>query len=219
VLEPAFNNKHNTIIHEMMEPKNQTVIPMPDVTELKRHWRRSCRQIRKELGEETCHQDSLSICGWIESWPVFQRTSVILAYMPISGEVDLTPLLERQPQKHWVLPRIIPEENHRMVFHPYDAGRLVLHPFGMAEPAPDLPIIPFSKVQLALVPGLAFDQLGRRLGYGGGYFDRFLCDFTGISLGVIFKALLLDHLPCGEHDVPVQWIVNEAGLFHPNPKT
>ena len=131
---------------------------MPDVTELKRQLRRSCRQIRKELGEETCQQRSLSICGWIESWPVFQRTSVILAYMPISGEVDLTPLMDHQPQKHWVLPRIIPEENHRMVFHPYDARRLVLHPFGMAEPAPDLPIIPSSKVQLALVPGLAFDR-------------------------------------------------------------
>lgn len=139
--------------------------------------------------------------------------------MPISGEVDLTPLLERQPQKNWVLPRILPEENHRMVLHPYDAGRLILHPFGMAEPAPDLPIIPSSKVQLALVPGLAFDRLGRRLGYGGGYFDRFLCDFTGISLGVIFTALLLDHLPSGEYDVPVQWIMTEVGLFHPNPKT
>jgi 5-formyltetrahydrofolate cyclo-ligase len=191
---------------------------MPDVIELKRQWRRSCRQIRKELGEGTRHQDSLAICGWIESWPVFQQASVILAYMPISGEVDLTPLLERQPQKHWVLPRIIPEENHRMVFHPYAADRLVLHPFGMAEPAPDLPTIPSSKVQLALVPGLAFDRLGRRLGYGGGYFDRFLCDFTGISLGVIFKALLLDRLPSGDHDVPVQWIVTEAGLFHPGPK-
>jgi 5-formyltetrahydrofolate cyclo-ligase len=203
----------------MMEPKNPKYLPKPDIAELKRQSRRSCRQIRKELGEETCQQGSLSICSWIESWPVFQRSSVILAYMPISGEVDLTPLLERQPQKNWVLPRILPEENHRMVLHPYDAGRLVLHPFGMAEPAPDLPIIPSSKVQLALVPGLAFDRLGRRLGYGGGYFDRFLCDYTGISLGVIFKALLLDHLPCGEYDVPVQWIVTEVGLFHPDPKT
>ena len=137
--------------------------------------------------------------------------------MPIPGEACLTSLLECQPQKLWVLPRIIPEENHRMVFHPYDAGRLVLHPFGMAEPAPDLPIIPPGEVQLALVPGLAFDRLGRRLGYGGGYFDRFLCDFTGVSLGVIFQALLFDHLPCCEHDVPVKWIVTEVGLLHTNP--
>jgi 5-formyltetrahydrofolate cyclo-ligase len=135
--------------------------------------------------------------------------------MPITGEVDLTWLLECQPQKNWVLPRIIPKENHRMVFHPYIPGRLIRHPFGMEEPEPNLPVIPSSDVELALVPGLAFDRQGRRLGYGGGYFDRFLRDFTGISVGVIFQALLLDHLPIGEHDVPVKWIVTENGIYHP----
>jgi 5-formyltetrahydrofolate cyclo-ligase len=190
---------------------------MPDIAEQKQQLRRSCRQIRKELGEAVRQQASLSICSWIESWPVFQRSSVILTYMPIREETDLTSLLERQPQKRWALPRILPEENHRMVFHSYDAACLICHPFGMAEPAPDLPIIPSNEVQLALVPGLAFDRQGRRLGYGGGYFDRFLGDFTGISLGVIFQSLLLDHLPCGEHDVPVKWIVTEGGLWHPNP--
>jgi 5-formyltetrahydrofolate cyclo-ligase len=202
-----------------MKPKNRTSIHMLDLAEQKRQLRRSCRQIRQELGEATRQRASLSICDWIESWPVFQRSSVILAYMPITGEVNLTPLMESLPQKHWVLPRIIPEDNHRMVFHPYEPGRLIRHPFGMAEPAPDLPVIPSREVQLALVPGLAFDRLGRRLGYGGGYFDRFLRGFTGVSLGVTFQALLLDHLPCGEHDVPVQWIMTEAGLFHPNPQT
>lgn len=104
-----------------------------------------------------------------------------------------------------------------MVFHPYDPSRLVRHPFGMAEPAPDLPVIPASDVQLALVPGLAFDRLGRRLGYGGGYFDRFLCDFCGISLGVTFQALLFDDLPCGEQDMPVDWIVSEERWIEIHP--
>jgi 5-formyltetrahydrofolate cyclo-ligase len=201
-----------------MESNPQTLIPIPDIAEQKRQLRRSCRQIRRGLGEAGRQQASHSICGWIESWSVFQRSAVILAYMSIPGEACLTSLLERQPQKHWVLPRIIPEEGHRMVFHPYDSGRLVFHPFGMAEPAPDLPIIPPSEVQLALVPGLAFDRMGRRLGYGGGYFDRFLRDFSGVSLGVIFQVLLLDHLPYWEHDVPVEWIVTEAGILHPEPR-
>ena len=201
-----------------MEPQNRTPIPMPDVAGQKDQLRRSCRQIRKELGEAARQQASLLICDWIEAWPVFQRSSVILAYMPITGEADLTPLLARQPQKRWVLPRILPEEDHRMVFHPYDPGRLVRHPFGMAEPAADLPVIPSGEVQLALVPGLAFDRMGRRLGYGGGYFDRFLGDFSGASLGVTFQALLLDQVPCGEHDVPVGWMVTEAGLWSANPR-
>lgn len=171
--------------------------------------------MRKELGETTRQQASLAICNWIETWHVFQRAAVILAYMPIPGEVDLTPLLERQPQKRWGLPRIIPEENHRMVFHPYEPERLVRHPFGMAEPAPDLPVISSGEVELALVPGVAFDRMGWRLGYGGGYFDRFLSDFSGVTLGVIYQALLLDRIPHGEHDVAMQWLVTEAGIYPP----
>jgi len=205
-----------------MEPEKQTSFTRSDISEHKRQLRRACRQVRKALGEAARQQSSLSICGWIETWHIFQRAAVILAYMPIPGEVDLTPLLVRQHQKKWVLPRIIPEEDHRMVFHiyePYEPERLVRHPFGMAEPAPDLPVIPPSEVALALVPGVAFDRQGRRLGYGGGYFDRFLCDFTGVTLGVIYQALLLDQLPYGEHDVPVGWIVTESGLWHPNPES
>ena len=198
-----------------MEPKNQPTIDTSDVAKQKRRLRQECRRIRDELGAAMRQQASLSICGWIESFPVYQRSSVILAYMPIHGEVDLTSLMEAQPQKCWVLPRIIPAEDHRLAFHPYDSSRLVRHPFGMAEPAAELPIIPASEVQLALVPGLAFDRLGRRLGYGGGYFDRFLGFFTGVSMGVIFQALLFDQLPCGEHDVPMQWIITEEGYYQP----
>ncbi len=192
---------------------------MQDIAGHKQQLRKQCRQLRKELGEEARREASLSICAWIETWDIFRNSTVILAYMPIPGEADLTPLLDRQPQKRWLLPRIIPEENHRMVFHPYDPSHLIRHPFGMAEPAPDLPVIPPDQVQLALVPGLAFDRSGWRLGYGGGYFDRFLRNFAGISLGVTFLALLLDHLPRGEYDLPVEWVVTEAGLLHPNPKT
>jgi len=183
------------------------------IAEQKRQLRRIYRNLRKELGDNARKEASLSICSWIESWPVFQNSSVILTYMPMRNEVDLTRLLEYQPSKRWVLPRIIPEENHRMVFHLYQPGRLIHHRFGMEEPAPDLPLIPDEEIQLALVPGLAFDRQGRRLGYGGGYFDRFLGSFQGTSLGVTFQALLLDQLPWGGRDVPVQWIVTERGIF------
>jgi 5-formyltetrahydrofolate cyclo-ligase len=82
----------------------------------------------------------------------------------------------------------------------------------MAEPAPDSPIVAPEKIQLALVPGLAFDRHGWRLGYGGGYFDRFLKDFQGISAGVVFQALLLDEVPHTPLDVPMRWIVTEREI-------
>jgi 5-formyltetrahydrofolate cyclo-ligase len=184
---------------------------MPEtIDETKRALRRQCRQIRDSLGEEIRRETSQAICGWIETWPLFQQSETILTYIPIRAEVDLRPLLDRHPHKRWLLPRILPEG--RMVFHPYDPDRLIRHPYGMLEPSPDLPVITADEIGLALVPGLAFDRQGWRLGYGGGFFDRFLSAYNGISSGVTYAALLLDHLPHRSHDVTVQYVATEDGI-------
>lgn len=183
------------------------------LAETKSQLRQHCRKLRTSLGEETRVLASQSICEALECWPIFQQSETILTYMPIKGEVNLIPLLTRHPEKQWILPRIIPEEDHRMVFHAYDAGRLVRHPFGMAEPTADSPTVPREALQLILVPGLAFDCHGWRLGYGGGYFDRFLKSYSGISVGIVFRALFLESLPRGEFDVSMQWIATENGIY------
>jgi 5-formyltetrahydrofolate cyclo-ligase len=91
---------------------------------------------------------------------------------------------------------------------------MIRHPYGMLEPEPNLPLVPVEHIQLALVPGLAFDRQGWRLGYGGGFFDRFLAGFAhGVSLGVTYHALLFDLLPHHQHDIPVQYLVTEEGLL------
>lgn len=179
----------------------------------KHELRQQCRAIRRELGEEQRQRASRLVCEHLAAWPVFERAETILTYLPMKTEVDLRPLLEQFPKKRWLLPRIVPEDNHRMDFHPYDPARLVIHPFGMAEPAADLPVVPADVVELALVPGLAYDRLGWRLGYGGGYYDRFLFRFNGISVGVAYQALVLESIPHYAHDVAVGWLVSEIGLF------
>lgn len=187
---------------------------MPDERiEAKAQLRSHCRKLRAALGDETRARASQTICDELSTWPIFQQSKTILTYMPIKDEVDLTALLSCHPEKRWVLPRILPEENHHMAFHLYDAARLVRHPFGMAEPAADLPTVPPEAIDLALVPGLAFDRQGWRLGYGGGYFDRFLKKFAGISVGVLFHALLLDSVPHTPLDVPMQWLATETGIL------
>jgi 5-formyltetrahydrofolate cyclo-ligase len=175
----------------------------------KKQLRQQCREIRRSLGDEIRRDASRFVCTRIEHWDLFRTSESILTYMPIPSEVDLTPLLQRHSYKTWALPRIIPEEDHRMVFHPYDPKRLVRHPFGMDEPSADLPIISPDEIQLALVPGLAFDRSGWRLGYGGGYYDRFLHNFRGISVGIVFHALLLDEIPHTTLDIPMNWVLTE----------
>jgi 5-formyltetrahydrofolate cyclo-ligase len=173
--------------------------------------RRQCRLVRRSLGEQEGVRASLAICREIEIWDVFQMSETILTYLPIPSEVDLTPLLEHHPHKRWAVPRILPEQDHSMVFHRYDARHLVRHPFGMQEPTSDLPVVFPEEIQLALVPGLAFDHSGWRLGYGGGYYDRFLAGFQGISAGIVFQTLLLEKVPHSMLDIPMQWVISEQG--------
>jgi 5-formyltetrahydrofolate cyclo-ligase len=182
---------------------------LDSISTQKKQLRQQCRAIRRSLGDEIRRDASRFVCSRIEHWEIFRKSESILTYMPIPSEVDLTLLLEHYPQKKWTLPRIIPEEDHRMVFHRYDPQRLVRHPFGMDEPAADLPIIPSDEIQLALVPGLAFDRSGWRLGYGGGYYDRFLHNFRGISVGIVFHALLLDEIPHTTLDIPMNRVLTE----------
>jgi 5-formyltetrahydrofolate cyclo-ligase len=180
---------------------------------LKQELRQRCKVIRKGLGDEARREASQSICERLAAWDVIQASDVILTYMPIRGEADLRPLLVAFPEKRWLLPRILPGEEGRMVFHAYEPDNLIVHAFGMAEPAPHSPQILPGEVQLVLAPGLAFDRSGWRLGYGGGYFDRFLKDFDGVSVGVVFAALLIEAVPHGEYDVPMRWIVTQNELF------
>ncbi|MDQ3004844.1 MAG: 5-formyltetrahydrofolate cyclo-ligase [Chloroflexota bacterium] len=169
--------------------------------------------MRKKFGDEFRRQASQAICARLAPWDIFRTSDVILTYMPLGTEVDLRPLLADFPEKRWLLPRILAGENGRMVFHAYDPHNLILHSFGMAEPAPHLQQVSPAEIQLVLVPGLAFDRSGWWLGYGGGYFDRFLMDFSGVSAGVVFQILLLYALPYGKYDILMQWLVTEDTLI------
>ena len=73
-------------------------------------------------------------------------------------------------------------------------------------------MIPPDAVQLALVPGLAFDGNGWRLGYGGGFYDRFLMWFEGVSAGITFQALCTNPIPHEGHDIPMQYLITETGV-------
>ena len=186
---------------------------MPDhISETKNKLRQSCLEKRASLGEEYQHTASLMICRHIEAWPVFQKAAVLCSYLPMRDEVDLLSLMENNPQKQWLVPRILPQG--KMRFHLYDKGGLVRHPYGMLEPDPASPTVPADQVDLVLTPGLAFDRHGWRLGYGGGFYDRYFLSVEQslVSLGVIYQALLQTDLPHNDRDVPVQFIVTENGV-------
>ena len=182
----------------------------PDFND-KQRLRYLSKQIRRSLTPDFRHQASLLICDLIQEWIVFKQSRTVLTYMAMGSEVDLSHLFSHNKEKEWIIPRI--EPMGKMVFHSYDPGRLIHHPYGMLEPDPTCNIVSSEKIQLTLVPGLVFDLNGWRLGYGGGFYDRFLCQFEGVYAGITFHELLRPNVPHDPHDIPMQYIISEKGIF------
>ncbi|MFH1570383.1 MAG: 5-formyltetrahydrofolate cyclo-ligase, partial [Gemmatimonadota bacterium] len=96
-----------------------------------------------------------------------------------------------------------------------DPGALVVGPWGLLCPPPghDRWLDDLARIDLVLVPGLAFDRGGRRLGLGGGYYDRFLAQLDAPRAGLTYDCLLLDELPVEPHDALVDWVVTESAAI------
>lgn len=86
--------------------------------------------------------------------------------------------------------------------------------FGILEPSPDSHerVTPPDQ-SVALVPGIAFTRTGHRLGYGFGYYDRFLSNYRGASIGLAYECQLAPELPTGTHDVPVHFVITEDAIY------
>lgn len=160
---------------------------------------------------------SANIQRHVEAWPEFLQAGTVLVFMPLKGEVDLTPLIGRHPHKQWYLPRTA--SNGALLFYLYKPGDpLEPNPFGVLEPLTIAPALntDITPVDLVFIPALMVDRWGTRLGFGKGYYDRFLENplLQGKTISPIPDALFVGQaIPGDPWDVPVNWVVTEAGVF------
>ena len=181
---------------------------------VKKQLRAHAQARREAMGEAPRRAASQAIATALEAFPAFRAAKVVLGFMPMRGEVDLRQLIERHPEKEWGLPRIVRAPGPHIDFHLFDSGHLVLHPYGMLEPRESLPRIEPESVDLVLVPGMAFSPGGHRLGYGGGYYDRFLpLAGRAVKVGIAYRAQLVDAIPHHAADQEVQYLATEDGIW------
>lgn len=141
--------------------------------------------------------------------PEIARAQVVLIYASTSEEIDTSPAIEALRRRGAVvaLPRVAgPKE---LAIHRVDAGTpLVRGPFGLVEPPVDAPVVAPGEVDVAVVPGVAFDGACRRVGRGAGYYDRLLIQMDrAVTVGLAFDGQVLDEVPCEEHDVCLDVLV------------
>jgi 5-formyltetrahydrofolate cyclo-ligase len=177
--------------------------------------RRRCRRIRESMSPASVRVNSQAVCRHLNDWPTFRQAHTILSFLAFRNEPDLGQLFERWPGKRWLVPRIVARDGRapHLALHLYDPTRLLRHPFGMLEPAPDLPRVDPGQVEIILVPGIAFDRQGGRLGFGGGFYDRLLpLADRAIRVGVTYDELVLDAVPMQPWDCLVEWLAMPGGL-------
>lgn len=179
----------------------------------------TCRQ---SLSAVERKQKSSQILKTIMATPFFAAAECIMLYLNFRDEVKTTPLAEEilKNGKRLVIPycetrttQIIPCEIQDLA---KDVG---LSSFGIREPLADFfrPVAP-TKIDLALVPGLAFDYQGNRIGFGKGYYDRFLPQLRAdvCVIGVAFACQVFERIPAESHDYKMSLLVTEDGLFTPS---
>ncbi|MCP3857056.1 MAG: 5-formyltetrahydrofolate cyclo-ligase [Actinomycetia bacterium] len=178
-------------------PPAPTERPQPD--EPKATWRIWARSVPGRATLPRGAIDELAgPSGWVVTWrPLSDEPA------PHPVEIGLEPrlALTRTP------------DSGGLTVHPADSPT-EQHPYGFEQPAGGSPVVPLDDIAVVLVPGLAFDHAGIRLGRGAGYFDRFLADLadTVHLVGVCAQARVVDLLPREPHDIPMTHLLTEKGV-------
>ena len=142
--------------------------------------------------------------------PVYQEAKVVASYLSFPHEFQTQGLIDQalKDGKKVLIPKTYPKG--RMDFVVYHPQQLKKTSFGLLEPQGDLKVVDASQIDLIHVPGLAFTREGYRIGYGGGYYDRYLENFAGQTMSTIYPCQIQTFNP-DSHDIPVQEVLIYEG--------
>ena len=187
-----------------MPGEGSTVVVQPGLHDNKAAWRAWARDRRGSLPVP----DSAAICAALTGFLRARNVTGVLAYHALPGEPDLSALAA---DFQLCTTRAVFRPSPRLSLHPWHSAS-ELSSFGARQPPRGTPEISREKLGAVLLPGLAFDRSGWRLGYGGGFYDRLLEGWPVLTVGVIPAALLIAELPHEAHDLPAQYVATELGV-------
>ena len=179
---------------------------------MKSELRKQVLQEMKTLSQEQKQAMDQVLTERFLQHPFYQEAKVIATYLSFPHEFQTQELIEQalKDGKKVLIPKTYPKG--RMEFVVYDPQQLVKTSFGLLEPQGDLDVVEPSQIDLIHVPGLAFTTEGYRIGYGGGYYDRYLEHFAGQSLSTIYPCQIQD-FSSEDHDIAVQEVlIDEENL-------
>ncbi len=182
-----------------------------DEHKLKSDLRQKIRAALGKISPAVRAVESIELCERLKTQMPSAHT--ILFFAPLPDEPDVWPVLELSLAlgTNCALPYFDAEKKSygAKIVHKL-ATEIVTGEFGVREPAPGCAEISLNRFDLTLVPGMAFDLRGNRLGRGKGFYDRILKDASGIKCGVAYDFQLLEHIPTEAHDARVDFILTPS---------
>lgn len=195
----------------MIKNSNERGVKMKTKLELRTYG----KEVLKKMSEEEKKEKEQEIYLALLNSQLWEKASTIGCTIAQAHEVETAPIIELawQEGKKVVVPKCTPKESH-LDFHELSSfDQLETVYFGLQEPVPTLcPVYEPNSIDLMLVPGLIFDLNGYRIGYGGGYYDRYLATYANQTVALATEAQLVESVPFEEYDVPVNHIVTEKGF-------
>lgn len=184
------------------------------VTASKESLRKSILSKRKNI-ENKGEKDELIrenlICN-----DLYLNAKQVLFYAPLNDEINIDDCINDalMLKKRVALPSCTDNNGNMKFYYISSLDDLKLGHFGVREPDTDMceEVTDFNN-SICVVPGLAFSKKGFRLGYGKGYYDRFLKNYISISIGLCYNELVLNELPTDEFDIPVNYVITENSII------
>ena len=177
---------------------------------MKAELRKKILQEMKTLSQEQKQAMDRDLTERFLQHPFYQEAKTIATYLSFPHEVQTQELIEQALKggKKVLIPKTYPKG--RMEFVVYHPQQLVKTSFGLLEPQGDLEVVEPYQIDLIHVPGLAFTTEGYRIGYGGGYYDRYLEHFAGHTMSTIYPCQVQE-FNSENHDIPVQEVLIDEG--------
>ena len=173
----------------------------------KQELRRAIRERKRAMTEEEIVERSNALAEKFYNSPAYQAASTIYGYLPYNQEVRTVPMLQRalDEGKRVAVPKVYGEEMRFIYLE--DLTQVSKGYAGIPEPIADAPVAEDQRA-LVLMPGLAFDPQGHRIGYGGGFYDRFLAkEPHHPTLALCYEFQMQSHLDTEEFDIPVDTVL------------
>jgi 5-formyltetrahydrofolate cyclo-ligase len=185
------------------------------VVKAKEELRRALRGVRDSIAPDRAQDASRAAAAHLLGLPVVARARTVALYAPVRRELDPSPAAVALSGRgvRLVYPRVLRGER-RLAFHRMGAvSELAPGAFGILEPPASAELVDVDAIDLFVVPGLAFDATGTRLGWGRGYYDRTLAGHgRAVRIGYCFACQVLDHVPRGPDDLSMHYLVTEEGV-------